>query len=120
MLTIRLFEKSLFSLYDKGLLSGTIHTYIGQDHTPFGSNLDFETEFSSEFLYSITCSGEEAAEGDINQDTNIDILDVVILVNYVMENDFPNDSQFDASDINLDGSINVLDVVLLVGIILNT
>lgn len=31
MLTIRLFEESLFTLYNKGLISGTIHTCIGQE-----------------------------------------------------------------------------------------
>jgi len=36
MLTIRLFEESLFSLYNKGFLSGTVHTYIGQEAVAVG------------------------------------------------------------------------------------
>ena len=36
MLTIRLFEESLFSLYNKGYLSGTVHTYIGQEAVAVG------------------------------------------------------------------------------------
>ena len=36
MLTIRLFEETLFSLYNKGHLSGTVHTYIGQEAIAVG------------------------------------------------------------------------------------
>ena len=36
MLTIRLFEESLFKLYNDGKLSGTVHTYIGQEAIAVG------------------------------------------------------------------------------------
>ena len=52
--------------------------------------------------------------GDVNQDNNIDILDVVLLISFILDN------QLDSSgDINFDGQIDVLDVVQLVNIILN-
>lgn len=54
--------------------------------------------------------------GDMNGDMQIDVLDVVILVNYILS---PNGSELEDGDINVDGSINVLDVVILVNIILN-
>ena len=54
--------------------------------------------------------------GDINQDNDINILDVVLLVNIIL-----GVSEFnDLADMNLDNEINVLDVVLLVNIILGT
>ena len=52
--------------------------------------------------------------GDVNSDGLVNILDVVLLVNMVLSNEY-NPS----GDLNSDGSINILDVVLLVGLILD-
>jgi len=53
--------------------------------------------------------------GDINTDDSVDVLDVVMLVNYILSGDT---SELDDADINNDGDINVLDIVALVSIIL--
>ncbi len=53
--------------------------------------------------------------GDINNDGNIDVLDVVMLVGHILN---PDTSELESGDINGDGSINVLDVVALVSMIL--
>ncbi len=96
-----------------------LHTYVGQDHVPFSaSNMDFEIQFTSDFLYDIVCSGSDIVLGDINQDGVINVLDAVVLINYILVTDYPDSDQFFASDLNADGVINVLDVVLLVGSIL--
>ena len=52
--------------------------------------------------------------GDINGDSTLNVLDVVLLVNIALNID-PSNS---CADINLDGVTNVLDVVLLVNLIL--
>ncbi len=52
--------------------------------------------------------------GDINEDSEINILDVVILVNIILG----SDSSYGDTDINNDGSTDILDVVLLINIIL--
>ena len=52
--------------------------------------------------------------GDVNSDGLVNILDVVLLVNMVLSNEY-NPS----GDLNSDGTINILDVVLLVGLILD-
>ena len=97
-----------------------LHTYFGQNHVPFSSNnMDFEIQFTSEFLYDIVCSGSDVILGDINQDGVINVLDAVILINYILATDTPDSNQFDASDMNLDGELNILDVVLLVGSIIS-
>ena len=54
--------------------------------------------------------------GDSNTDGILNVLDVVILVNYILN---PDDSELEVADINIDGMVNVLDVVTLVNIILN-
>jgi TPP-dependent pyruvate/acetoin dehydrogenase alpha subunit len=63
MLTIRLFEKSLFSLYDKGLLSGTIHTYLGQEAIAAG--VISQTEDNDILFSSHRCHGHYLAKKDI-------------------------------------------------------
>ena len=45
--------------------------------------------------------------GDLNFDSQIDVLDVVLLVGFALENDFPTDVEFIVSDVNEDGQINV-------------
>tara|TARA_B100002051_G_C16737539_1_gene642172 strand:+ start:2161 stop:3300 length:1140 start_codon:yes stop_codon:yes gene_type:complete len=96
-----------------------LHTYQGQDHVPFSSNnMDFEIDFTSSFLYEIVCSGPDSEIGDANQDGSLDVLDIVILVNYVLLNQTPSQTEFALSDMNGDGLLNILDVVLLVSQIL--
>ena len=57
-------------------------------------------------------------QGDINQDSIINILDIVLLINFILSVDNPSDSQFLSSDMNADGIINVLDIISTVNIIL--
>ena len=58
-------------------------------------------------------------QGDINLDQAIDVLDVVLLLNFIIELQSPTDDQIWLSDINQDDLLNILDIVALVGIILN-
>ena len=57
--------------------------------------------------------------GDNNEDGIINILDVVLLINFILSIDEPTSNQFWSSDLNSDNIINVLDIVLIVNIILN-
>ena len=57
--------------------------------------------------------------GDINEDSLLNILDIVMMVNFVLGSDNPTNSEFNASDMNDDGVLNVLDVVILLNLILN-
>ena len=52
--------------------------------------------------------------GDINSDTAINIMDVILLINLILEDEYSN-----LGDLNSDESINIQDVVLLVNLILN-
>ena len=54
--------------------------------------------------------------GDMNGDSIINILDVILLVNIILGSD--NDPSM--GDMNSDGSIDILDVILLVNIILGS
>ena len=62
--------------------------------------------------------GMDPQAGDINDDGEVNVLDVVALVNFVIFIEEPSDNEFWAGDLNQDNSLNVLDVVLMVNIIL--
>jgi len=51
--------------------------------------------------------------GDINNDGSINIQDIILLVNFVLNNEY-----IDLGDLNSDSNINILDIVNLVNIIL--
>jgi hypothetical protein len=57
-------------------------------------------------------------EGDINQDDILNVLDIVMIVNFIINENTISNKQFAISDLNLDEIINVLDIVALVSIIL--
>ena len=54
------------------------------------------------------------SQGDVNTDEVINVLDIVILVNFVLGVDTPSNIQSSLADMNSDGILNILDVILLV------
>ena len=89
-----------------------LYTYENQGHSPY-TNMSFEAEFSSSFLYEIVCS-EDFIIGDLNQDESFDILDIIELVNLIIINQYNQ-----IGDMNQDDVLNIVDVILLINIILN-
>ena len=61
----------------------------------------------------ITCSGSMSL-GDLNNDSNINVVDIVLLVNIILQSESYNQT----ADINFDNLNNVIDIVNLVSIIL--
>ena len=51
---------------------------------------------------------------DINSDNQVNVLDVIVLVNYILENYFEQQA-----DLNSDEILNILDIIDLINIILN-
>ena len=56
----------------------------------------------------------DSLHGDINGDSQINIQDVILIINYILE-----DAYYQYADLNLDNQLNVLDIVELVNLILN-
>ena len=56
--------------------------------------------------------------GDINNDSMVNILDIVLVVNFVLGSDSATDSEFAAADLNNDGILNILDIVTITNLIL--
>ena len=58
--------------------------------------------------------------GDVNGDSILNVLDIVLLVSFVLDSSNPTNSEFNAGDINNDNILNILDIVSLVNSILNS
>jgi len=82
------------------------------------TNIDYGTIHSTQFregydYQESPCNNSTLDDGDLNDDGNIDVIDVVLLVSYILD-DIVNEN----GDMNQDGSLDVLDVIVLVGIII--
>jgi glucose/arabinose dehydrogenase len=107
-------------LYDQNGEHLNEHLLVsGINITTFG--LDEQNELllsGDEYIYKLT-SDDENIIGDLNFDGQLNILDVMQLINFILGNSELTEEQYAVSDINLDGTINILDIVQLVNIILN-
>ena len=70
-------------------------------------------------LDEVNCGTVQCGTGDVNTDGNVDVLDVVQVVNFIIGNSAPDDAQACAADMNEDGNVDVLDVVQMVNMIIN-
>jgi len=57
--------------------------------------------------------------GDVNGDFLVNILDVVMIVQYILGNTEFDDDQIAASDLTQDGGVNILDVIAMMNLITN-
>ena len=62
--------------------------------------------------------GNPVEPGDVNFDEILNILDVVLIINFILGSDTPDDMQNNAADYNNDGLVNIQDIVLLLNTIL--
>tara|TARA_Y100001980_G_C14548844_1_gene330338 strand:+ start:1645 stop:2781 length:1137 start_codon:yes stop_codon:yes gene_type:complete len=69
---------------------------------------------AAQFMTNLECQDND--QGDLNNDQVIDVLDIIVLVNFIIN---PEIFPIDGSDLNNDGILDILDIVLLVNIILN-
>ena len=63
------------------------------------------------FIYSDTFGFD--IKGDLNFDGNINIVDVVLLINFILEDQYSS-----IGDLNSDGLLNIQDIVLIIELIL--
>ena len=65
------------------------------------------------------CEEFDSQIGDVNDDGEINVIDIVLIVGFIIGQNSPTDSEFLASDYNEDGQLNVVDIVSIVSLILN-
>ena len=81
----------------------------------YSANLNISSNANSELSYPITLiSTSSTADGDINGDSLINVIDVVQLVSIALG----ESNETSSADLNDDGVINVLDVIFLVNLVL--
>ncbi|SVC55879.1 uncharacterized protein METZ01_LOCUS308733, partial [marine metagenome] len=82
-------------------------------------NIDYGTIHSTHFregydYQESPCNDNSTLdEGDLNGDDIIDILDIIILVNMILDDEYNS-----IADLNEDGELNILDVVTIVNLVL--
>jgi len=88
------------------------HPFSGLILMVSGNNL-----LECEFLFNIIIN-EQIIIGDINLDTEVNVLDIIYLVNYIIYSLEFTEQQIALADLNQDQIINVIDIILIVDIIL--
>ena len=110
------YAKSLnqFNNIQNCIAAGHIHVggYINWDTAKSATEESIRTllNYLDSFIYT---------PGDLNQDTIIDILDLVIVINFILGDMHLSNIQEYAADINEDAIINIQDVIMIINMILN-
>ena len=79
---------------------------------------DCNSEWDGDISLEI-CNDINIIPGDINNDSIVNIIDVVILVNYILGQNNLTETQILLSDINQDEIVNILDIIQIVNIIMS-
>ena len=94
-----------------------LYTFYGYDHNPFNESnaaMNLTVEFTSDFMLNVVCPIEDGIMGDLNNDSVLNIQDIILMVNIILGYNNP----VDEADISGDGIINVVDVIQLLNSIL--
>jgi len=83
------------------------------------SNEDNYIQYQVNLPFSLSVSEVQIEIGDITNDGEIDVLDIVTIVNIILDAIDPTTYETIASDMNQDGIINVQDIILLVNLVLS-
>ena len=94
-----------------------IHTY--SDYGYHNVSLITRNEYGFDSTPHIETVNLIDLTGDINNDSTVDVLDVIFLVEFLLSDNTSIDHEIYEIDLNNDTLINIMDVILLVQIILN-
>ena len=108
----------IYKYYNQNSITEFLHYKIyGGSHTWFKENWGFHTsdQLINFFLnYRLSDFLNQETIGDINNDSFINVLDIILLVDLILENVY-----LSIADINSDQMLDVLDIVEIINIILN-
>ena len=105
---------------------GDVEVFMGANTTLFGIDVKDASSINSNWSMhrgnELRNGSFEPASaydsGDLNGDLSLNILDVVLLTNLILSQDF-SESDFMVADINGDNVVDVLDLVGLINLILD-
>jgi len=99
--------------FDFGFAQGEHDFLINNEYIVTIAFTAYESTFYNFYI------GETLTLGDINIDGVVNILDVILVVNFILETSYPTNEEIWSSDLNEDSSINIQDIILIINIILN-
>jgi len=83
----------------------------------------FNGTWNANFYFSDGCIQKESVDfiylSDVNMDGNINVVDIVLIIEFIMDISDFTILQQELADFNQDGNINVVDIVLIVEFILS-
>tara|TARA_Y100001936_G_scaffold237237_1_gene267588 strand:+ start:1 stop:912 length:912 start_codon:yes stop_codon:yes gene_type:complete len=86
---------------------------IWLEHYDLDSN---ELPFYGEFIVNIEIL--TSSNGDINQDGDCNIQDIILMINHIIDNQELSDIEQDIADMNNDGTIDIIDIISVINIII--
>ena len=98
-------------------ISAPDQTYWSVEYIPELNTARFGTYGRG--IWDFIMDDESIITGDVNLDEMVDILDLVLMVNFVLGIDSPSDQQFNAGNLNGDDILNILDIIAMINIILD-
>ena len=85
------------------------------------SNENADIRYEDNFSFSLLVEEDnQIIYGDLNGDSTINILDIVMIANYTLGQEVFTAEQTLAADINQDGIINIMDIIHIINIILES
>jgi len=121
------FNNTTTGSYGWGQIHGNYSTVGIEDHTEtVGLEYTFNNQYppqamplGNETALLITTRGADIRmRGDVNQDDRLDIFDVLMLVDYILDENTSNLNPY-LADINQDSIVNILDMIGIVQLIMN-
>ena len=79
----------------------------------------FPQRYEIDYVRVYQLSEQAILYGDVNQDNSLDVMDIVMIVQFIIGNMIPTDQQQLIGDINQDNSLDVVDIVSLIQNIIN-
>ena len=115
------FDDSDYVAFDWWETEFSIPSFILLDHNMqirySGNNLTYWSTYS--WINGLLdecgdlCNNEFILEGDINSDDLVNILDIMILIEFVLDSEYNEEADF-----NNDGVLNIIDILFIVDIII--
>ena len=104
--------------YDTYRQTGDLYTYDGAWGTyPYFNSEKIIISDRQTGLYVVSFDQNyEDIIGDLNNDSIINILDIIIVVDFILQNQSPTDLEFLLSDLNYDSLIDILDILIMIQI----
>ena len=116
-------SKQLFFLEDYVDLTSSVQIRFSAEDTfhdgEFGSGGSIVEAALDEINFFSIGSEAEIMLGDVNFDGSVDVLDAVLVINFVLGFTEPTNDEYTASDVNIDGVLDILDIVLIINLILD-